>query len=216
VKSIVKDNRWFIAPYIIFLVLGGVVLLFTSKSDLHLSLNQFHYPFCDVFFQYITYLGDGFMPVIAVIIVLSISYRYALLIGLSNLIASLITQLLKRTVFDDYDRPKRFFEGIHDLYFVPGVDNHLHHTFPSGHTTCAFALYCSLAMLMKQKKHKLACFILALLVGYSRVYLSQHFFIDIYVGSIIGVTTTLMVYYIISKYHNTTLENSLITTFRKQ
>jgi membrane-associated phospholipid phosphatase len=36
-------------------------------------------------------------------------------------------------------------------------------------------------------------FILALLVGYSRIYLGHHFFKDVYVGSIIGFITSLIV-----------------------
>jgi membrane-associated phospholipid phosphatase len=38
-------------------------------------------------------------------------------------------------------------------------------------------------------------FCLALVASYSRVYLSQHFFGDIYAGSVIGVGSTLALYY---------------------
>jgi hypothetical protein len=137
-----------------------------------------------------------------------------LFIGISNLISALITQLLKHTLFADIVRPKKFFEGIHDLYFVPGVDNYLYNSFPSGHSTCAFSLYFALSLIVENKFVKLICFITALLVGYSRVYLSQHFFEDVYAGSLIGVVTTIIVYYIIKKTEKNWMEKSLISSFR--
>ena len=154
------------------------------------------------------------MVVLAVIILLTVSYRSALIVSISNIIASLLTQLLKRAVFDDYVRPKKFFEGVYDLYFVPGVDNHLYYSFPSGHTTCAFSLYFALALLVNNKLYKFLLFIIALLVGYSRVYLSQHFFMDIYAGSIIGVGITYVVFYVINGIESNKLDNSLTSFFQ--
>ena len=61
---------------------------------------------------------------------------------------------------------------------------------------------------------KFVFFLIALLVGYSRVYLSQHFFEDVYVGSIIGVSVTLVVYYLLSKMNKPWLEYSLLNSFK--
>ena len=38
--------------------------------------------------------------------------------------------------------------------------------------------------------------LLGLVAAWSRIYLAQHFFIDVYVGSIIGTTTSLLLYVI--------------------
>lgn len=156
------------------------------------------------------------MVLLTVIILMAVKYRYAVIVGLSNIIASIITQLLKQTVFNDVVRPKKFFEGIQDLYFVPGVENHLYYSFPSGHATCAFSLYFALALLVKNKTLELSLFIVALLVGYSRIYLSQHFFEDVYAGSLIGICTTFVVYYFIQKRNRNWMEGSLITSFKRQ
>lgn len=215
-KAIFKSNVTFILPYIIFIVLGGLLLAENTKSAIHLSFNSFHNTFSDSFFYYITYLGDGVMALLAVILLVSIKYRYAFIVGLSNIIASIITQVLKQTLFSDAVRPKKFFEGIHDLYFVPGVENYYYYSFPSGHSTCAFSLYFALALLVKNKTLKLFLFFVALLVAYSRIYLSQHFFGDVYAGSFIGVFTTFIVYYIIQKKNNNWMEQSLITSFKNQ
>jgi membrane-associated phospholipid phosphatase len=137
-----------------------------------------------------------------------------LIVGLSSTIASLSAQLLKRTIFHDSPRPKRFFEGIHDLYFVPGIDNHMNFSFPSGHATSAFALYFSMALIITNKRLKLFLFIIALLAAYSRVYLSQHFFEDIYAGSIIGVITAFFIYITIQNIQSPKLDKSVISLFR--
>jgi membrane-associated phospholipid phosphatase len=214
VRTIFKSNYYFIFPYFIFVLLGGILIAFDSKVNIHLTFNSFHTSFCDTFFTYITYLGDGVTALLVAIMLLVVKYRYVLIVGLSNIIASLVTQVLKQTVFADALRPKKYFEGLHDLYFVPGVKNFLYNSFPSGHTTSAFALYFSLSLIVKSNTLKLLFFIVALLVGYSRVYLSQHFFEDIYVGSLIGVVVTLTVFYLIEKNDSKKLEQSLIFVFK--
>lgn len=213
-KAIFKSNLSFLLPYLFFLVVGGFLLLFNSKADLHLTFNEFHYPVFDVAFSYITYLGDGIIVLLSAIILLVVSYRYAIIVTLSNFIASAITQVLKHLVFADVVRPKKFFEGVHDLYFVPGIDNHLYNSFPSGHTTCAFSLYLSFALIVKKPALKALFFTVALLVGYSRIYLSQHFLSDVYAGSVIGVFVTLIVYYLIQKNNSETLDNSILSFFK--
>jgi len=71
----------------------------------------------------------------------------------------------------------------------------MEHSFPSGHTCAAFCLFSFLAMLLKPgyKWIGLIFFTFALLVGYSRLYLAAHFFIDAYVGSLMGATFTAVV-----------------------
>ena len=41
---------------------------------------------------------------------------------------------------------------------------------------------------------------MAMLVGYSRVYLAAHFVLDVYVGSIIGVFFTILVLAVMRRY----------------
>ncbi|MBR4546505.1 MAG: phosphatase PAP2 family protein [Paludibacteraceae bacterium] len=45
----------------------------------------------------------------------------------------------------------------------------------------------------------LICLILAALEGYSRIYLSQHFLLDVTVGMTIGVLTSVGIFYIFLK-----------------
>ena len=213
-KTIVKQNRTFLLLYVLFLLIGAVLLLIFSKHDLHLLFNQFHNSFFDSFFYYATFLGDGIASVLVVIMFLAVKYRYAMIIALSNLISALMTQTLKHTIFEDVVRPKKFFEGIADLYFVPGVENYMYNSFPSGHTTSAFALYFSLALLTKNKWIEFLLFTIALTVAYSRIYLSQHFFSDVYAGSLVGMFTTIVVYFVVRNWKKEWMERSLIDSFK--
>ena len=196
-KTIFRENKPFLIPYLVFLAIGGITLFLNEKGKLHLFFNHYHHPVADRIFEYITYLGDGVTVLIATIMALFVRYRYAILIGGANFISALITQGLKQLVFNDVSRPSKFFEGVKDIYFVPGVEMHSSYSFPSGHTTAAFTLYLCLALLTHNKWLKSFLFILSLAIGFSRVYLSQHFFNDIYAGSLIGVTISLTMFYII-------------------
>jgi membrane-associated phospholipid phosphatase len=216
VKDICKANLSFLVPYFIFLCCGAVLIAINTKGATHLEFNSLHAAFFDIFFTYLTYLGDGVTALLVVIILLTVKFRYALFVGLANILSTLITQVLKHTFFSDVVRPKKFFEGAHDLYLVSGVHNHLYHSFPSGHSTCAFSLYFALAVLVKNKILKFALFLIALLVGYSRIYLSQHFLEDVVAGSLIGVIITAITFLYIKDNNSLSLNGSLITVFKKQ
>lgn len=215
-KAIFKNNLSFLLPYFLFLIIGAVIIVVNSKAKTHLAFNSFHNSFFDVVNTYTTYLGDGVTATLVILMMLAVKYRYFLIVAISNLISALITQMLKQFVFDDVVRPKKFFEGIQQLYFVPGIDNHMYNSFPSGHTTCAFALYFSLALIVKNRFYKIVFLLLALLTGYSRIYLSQHFLEDVYAGSIIGVVTSLIVYYFIQKKDHPWMEKSLVNFFKNE
>ncbi len=213
-KAILKSNSSFLVPFTIFSLLSAVLLTFNSKSSTHLEFNTFHNTFFDIFFYFFTFLGDGVVALLVVVILLAVKLRYAIIVGVSNIIASLITQLLKHTLFAGVVRPKKFFEGIHNLYFIPGVNNYLYNSFPSGHTTCAFSLYLGLAFLTKNKIVKTLLFFIAFLVGYSRIYLSQHFLEDVLAGALIGVITTIIIYYFVQQSNKLWMEESIKSFFK--
>lgn len=214
-KAILKNNLSFLLPYFLFLLIGAVIIFVNSKAETHLSFNSFHNSFLDTVNTYTTYLGDGFTAALLILMMLAVKYRYFIILAVANVLSALIAQALKHFVFDDVVRPKKFFEGIQELYFVPGIENHLFNSFPSGHTTCAFALYMSFALITKNKTYKFLFLILGLLTGYSRIYLSQHFFEDVYAGSIIGVTSAIVVFYFVQRKNHSWMEKSIVNFFNK-
>jgi membrane-associated phospholipid phosphatase len=78
-------------------------------------------------------------------------------------------------------------------------EQHSNFSFPSGHSTAAFSVCIFLALISNNKKWGYFYGVLAILISFSRVYLSQHYFIDILVGSILGTTITFFIYYYFAK-----------------
>ena len=59
-------------------------------------------------------------------------------------------------------------------------------SFPSGHTGAAFTGFFLLAAWARDARVAAACFAGAAVAGFSRIYLVQHFFADVYAGALIG------------------------------
>ncbi len=210
ILKIVSANKAFFLPYLTFLFFCAFALLLFDKEGLHIAINQRNHPFADVFFKYLTYLGDGRMLVVYALILLFIKYRFVLILLLSNLFSGILTFILKTQVFDASLRPKKYFENIYELRLVPGVENYLQNSMPSGHTATAFCVFTCFALMAKNKNTCFLFLITAALIGFSRIYLSQHFLDDVFIGSLIGVLFALLVYYLFQKnVQNQGLEKAL-------
>jgi len=189
-----KNNAFFLLPYLISLLILAPVLLIFSKPEIHLWINQFNSPFSDWIFKHLTFLGDGIFIILPALVLLFFSLRHFTFLIVAYFSTGLFTQILKRVFFEDVVRPSRYFQDLSYLHLVDGVKMLSGRSFPSGHATSAFALFLCLALISTNRYLKLTCFFLAALVAFSRVYLSQHFLIDIYTGSIIGSLGTLAFY----------------------
>lgn len=183
VNSIRKQT---VFVYVTFLILLVVLISSFDKYSLHLLTNQYHNKFLDVFFKYTTFLGDGIMFGILFIAFLFIRKKVAYAFAVSGILTLLITHLLKKIIFKDIPRPLGHF-GEGTLYLVDGVEMALANSFPSGHTTTAFAIFTILCLCFNKYKLQYLCVFLAIIAGVSRVYLSQHYWVDILAGSIIGI-----------------------------
>ncbi len=211
-KQLLKENRAFIIPYLIFLVFAVFMLLTFSKTELHILSNKANTPFFDSFFKYATYLGDGTMIAILFIALLFVKYRFAFSFLAGSLSTSLIVNIAKRQILEENYRPSKYFEMFenYQLHFVEGVKLHSFNSFPSGHSATAFNVFFTLALLTKKSGLKLFFFILALLAAYSRVYLSQHFLIDITAGSVIGILFILIFWNWFEKFNKNWLDKSVL------
>jgi membrane-associated phospholipid phosphatase len=199
--SLVRRARLFLLPFAAFLLVAGIILGLYEQNDIHSAMNGWYSGFWDWSMPWITLAGDGWTITVLALLMFAWDRRIALFTGISCLLASGITQLLKHTLYYGEPRPKWVADHVGAIFrFVPGVENHLYDSFPSGHTTVTFAFCFCLALAVKQEWLRAVLFFVALLIGYSRIYLSQHFLVDIYGGSIIGVVTTLAVFWIAGRY----------------
>src|SRR5699024_7390074 len=119
------------------------------------------------------------------------------ILALSALLQTIIVQGLKRFFFEEMTRPRKFLEldSLSHIHFVEGVTVHNFNSFPSGHSATAFAIFTLLALIYRKSWWTALVFFVAAAVAISRVYLLQHFFIDIYFGSIIGMVSVAAVYF---------------------
>jgi membrane-associated phospholipid phosphatase len=173
--------------YRILFFFGTLLLLMFIFSDenLHLRVNQYHCSFFDVFFKYVTYLGDGLMFPLLIVPFFFYNKKQSLKFVIAALLTLLITFVLKKMIFFGVPRPIEFF-GADKLHLIEGVKMCYWNSFPSGHAMSAFAVFGSLFLYVKNKVLKNVFVVLTILAAFSRVYLSQHFMLDILVGGAIG------------------------------
>ena len=124
--------------------------------------------------------------------------------------SALTTQLFKHII--NAPRPVTWFAANMpdvQLPLVDGVQMNYWFSFPSGHTTSFFALFFALSIIagnyLAEKRLVSAAtqvlfFLLAALGGYSRIYLSQHFALDVFAGTLVGILITLLCYAILHRY----------------
>lgn len=215
-KNLFKTGKFIIIVFAILWLFVGMVLILWEKSEIHLFVNKYHTPFFDCFFKWNTNLGDGLMPLILFVVFSFFSFRKAFIVGLSGAVSGLLAQFFKRVVFKDIVRPKAFFNEVAELYLVPGVDIHSSFSFPSGHSATVFGLFIVLALFAKNKTAQVALLVLAIVTGFSRIYLSQHFLIDVYFGAILGIIASFFTMVLIDKVKSPWIDYSILKLFNKR
>jgi membrane-associated phospholipid phosphatase len=190
--------------------MGAVLVLAIPKTELHLLMNSGHTGFQDRFFRIITWLGDGWIAVIISAVFLAVRFRFFFMLILSYCISGLLAQVLKRFVWPGAMRPGAMLEHMPELQLVPGV--HLHHSysFPSGHTTSAFAVLLLAGLILRSRLAFFIAMLLAWCVAFSRVYLSQHFLVDTLAGSMLGTLSALFFYWYFQRLKPEWLDRSLL------
>ncbi len=181
-----KMNRLFFIGFLIFVLASVSVLIYFSKADGFILLNPYHTNFLNVIFIPLTYLGDGFFCVAVGLLLFFLKKRFLSLMVLSSYaISGIIAQILKSYIVEA--RPAVYLKDSTYQYFIENVTLHNFHAFPSGHSASAFALAAVLSFAVKNKKYSMLFLTGAVLVGYSRIYLAQHFIDDVLAGALIGV-----------------------------
>ncbi len=191
--SLLKKNAAFFIPYLIFLFACSIVLALWSKAAIHLYINSYHNPAADFFFRTWTNLGLGVMIIPVTLVLAFVRFRYMLISVLGFLLTVIINDSLK--VIFHADRPMTVFNQLHEsIYLIPNVEMYSTDSFPSGHTATGFCMFCLFALYTKNNFLKTVYFFIALLIAYSRMYLSEHFLRDVDAASIIGVACALVTY----------------------
>ncbi len=190
--------RLFLSLSIAFVISSTIILLTSEKGVTVLALNDLHNGPLDIFFKYYTFLGSGWILLLATVLTALWSYRLSITVVIISAFQGLASLLFKTVFFPNIKRPIAYFEDI-DLNLVEGVPALYLRSFPSGHTITAFGIATFFSIVSAKKRHHLALFIFAFLVAISRIYLSLHFLSDTVAGAILGITITLVVLLLIRK-----------------
>ncbi len=202
----IKPKITYFLLLVLFFRVCAIFLLSFSKPDGFTLLHNLpHNRVLNFVFTIITSFGNGVL--IVSICALLFFIKKTKIIGLQlffvYIISGFFAQILKR--INHLPRPKEYFNLNNIKIDLP--DAHLgFSSMPSGHTTTAFALTTLLCIILANKKFQIPLFILAVLVGYSRIYLGHHFLEDVLAGSIIGTLSAFLTVFIFNK---TNVKNKL-------
>lgn len=184
-----KSNIIFYLGALIFVSIAAVIVSLNSHGESIMWFANHRSDGLDLFFTTITKVGEEWSYVLLLFILLCYKFRYALMVFVLAILVPGISMSLKR--FFACPRPKKFFmdQGVFDsIDIIEGVTLYTgNSSFPSGHTISAFAVMGFASYVFaKHKWSSTTLIILAISVALSRVYMVQHFLLDVCVGASIG------------------------------
>ena len=150
--------------------------------------------FFDAIMPFITRLGDAGFIWIAISIILICTKKYRK-VGIASLLAISISTILTEGII------KHLVERVRPIIAYP-IDNPLiklptSSSFPSGHTASSIAVTYVLSTYIK--RYKFYFISLAVLIGFSRIYLYVHYFSDVLGGAVVGLISGILSVYIVRK-----------------
>lgn len=159
--------------------------------------NNLHNPILDKIFIVLTTLGDnGFIwIIIALILLITKKYRK---VGLLILCALLLNLILVNELLKNIVQRTRPFDAVPTIKVL--IAKPSSYSFPSGHTSSAFAAVGIIAHMMK--KYRLYFIGLAILIAFSRIYLCVHYPTDILGGVVMGIFCAKVVLIIVEIVNN--------------
>lgn len=120
----------------------------------------------------------------------------------SIVIASVVTKGLKVAI--DRERPYQKYSGIYPHKIDDGE------SFPSGHATVAFATATTLSLQYKKWYIVVPAYVWAAGVGYSRLYLGEHYTTDVLAGAVVGTGSAFLSHWLTKKLFK---EKPALTTY---
>ena len=166
-------------------------------DDLFINLinGRMNSKFLDIFMYRVTDLGGAIFSTLLSLVFIIFGNRFVKGIGIQCLIVLGISQImvhsLKRLL--SRERPYKIIETL-NTYGIDLSD----YSFPSGHTTASFSIASTLALNIP--RISLIVFILAIIIGISRIYLGVHYPTDVAAGILLGMGTALLVHLYLLEY----------------
>ena len=181
-------------------LLAGHGLLFIDATFILRCINGMHTPWLDLFMVWSTRLVQAPLIIFLLILIgVFVNKRAFVLSLISFTVAGLSAQALKRFVFSDQLRPHAVLD-YETWHRVEGFALAENFSFPSGHSAVAFAIALSVVVSAASKAVKGIALCIALLIGFSRMYLLMHFYHDVFAGMLLGLLSAGIVYCLLGRY----------------
>ena len=148
--------------------------------------NYFTNGIMDFIMKFVTRLGDGGLLWIIVAVVL-LCFKKTRKVGIFVAVSLILTAIIGNVILKNiFQRVRPFIEANHTIIINPPGG----FSFPSGHTSSSFAAAAALGI--GYKKYAPYFYVLAVLIGFSRLYLYVHYPSDVLVGAILGIGIALI------------------------
>ncbi len=171
-----------------------------GRRDSFLLLNGNGGKIADYFFAFVTELGNGALWIAVALWFYFKKKPYLPLAIYTFLTSTIITQIFKYLIIPDEPRPSKAITDA-AFHFVESIELHTVSSFPSGHSATAFSFYFLFVLAYREKWLIYTGLLYGMIVGYSRVYLAQHFPLDIAGGITVAILSVLASLALFRRFH---------------
>ena len=160
--------------------------------------NHLRFAWMTPFWKLVTLLGNGgiFWILVCLVMLCMKKTRKA---GIVMVIALIVNALLVNVCIKNVVARVRPYDAFDDIIRL--IEAQKDYSFPSGHTSasfaCAFGMY--LGLRKEMKKYSIPFFVIATLVGFTRLYLAVHYPCDVLGGVVIGILSAFVALFLLSK-----------------
>jgi undecaprenyl-diphosphatase len=150
--------------------------------------QKFHHTLLDQFLRLISHLGSAAFTVICTLSIALFAEQPWVSVGWQSFVALSVSHLVAVAVKKKAQRQRPYLVLANANVVIKPLPDH---SFPSGHTTAAFSAI--VPFLLAAPGIAYLAIPIAVLVGFSRIYLGVHYPSDCIAGFLIGTSVALMV-----------------------
>ncbi len=173
-------------------------------QQLFLFINAIHSPFWDKVMVFLSGKWE-WAPLYAILLFFLIrrDLKFSWLSLLSIVVLILLADQISVKLFKDVFQRYRPCHNLELQSLIHLVDNHCggKYGFVSSHASNSFALAGFISLFFKNKYLASGMLLWAAVVSYSRIYLGVHYPADVVVGSLLGLSLALLMYFLYDKTH---------------
>ncbi len=171
------------------------------------AIESVRTPFFDVFFSYLTKLGEEtFLLLIALFLVWCVDKKHGYHLFAVGFFGLTVNQFLKMTA----RVPRPWVKDPSFTIVESAREGATGYSFPSGHTQISVSLYGSVAKNIKIRSLRAISIILAILIPFSRLYLGVHTLTDVLVSAVVALVLIFAIHPVIyRRFENPKAMNAL-------